>query len=118
MVAGLLLSRRRGCLPLYLYLLVDTAPSQPWAAPRYRLPSDALVVFTGRHWPLVDRVRRWQVTTASSPPRPQPPGAAVRSGWRCSPPCSQRPTACLAEEIEPARADLRESRPAHHRRRC
>jgi hypothetical protein len=47
MIAGLWLSRRRWrmCLPLYLYVLVDTVLHlASWAAPRYRLPSDALLI--------------------------------------------------------------------------
>lgn len=47
MVAGLWLSRRnwRACLPLYLYLAFDTSLHLiSWAAPRYRLPSDALLM--------------------------------------------------------------------------
>ena len=47
MLYGLVLSRHRWrlCVPLYLYLLVDTAVHLgSWAAPRYRLPSDALLM--------------------------------------------------------------------------
>lgn len=47
MLYGLVLSRRRWreCLPLYLYLAVDTVLHLgSWAAPRYRLPSDALLM--------------------------------------------------------------------------
>jgi hypothetical protein len=47
MLYGLVLSRRRWrrCLPLYLYLLFDTALHlASWSAPRYRLPSDALLM--------------------------------------------------------------------------
>jgi 4-amino-4-deoxy-L-arabinose transferase-like glycosyltransferase len=51
MLYGLVSSRRRWrqCVPLYLYLLVDTALHlASWSAPRYRLPSDALLmVFAG-----------------------------------------------------------------------
>ena len=51
MLYGLVLSRHRWrlCVPLYLYLLVDTVLHlSSWAAPRYRLPSDALLmVFAG-----------------------------------------------------------------------
>jgi 4-amino-4-deoxy-L-arabinose transferase-like glycosyltransferase len=51
MLYGLLRSRRhwRRCMPLYLYLLVDTPLHlASWSAPRYRLPSDALLmVFAG-----------------------------------------------------------------------
>lgn len=51
MIWGIVLSRRRwrSCLPLYLYVAVDTALHlTSWAAPRYRLPSDAvLMVFAG-----------------------------------------------------------------------
>lgn len=51
MLFGLWLSRRRWrvCLPLYLYVAFDTGLSlMSWAAPRYRLPSDALlIVFAG-----------------------------------------------------------------------
>lgn len=51
MLYGLVLSRHRWrlCVPLYLYLLVDTVLHLgSWAAPRYRLPSDALLmVFAG-----------------------------------------------------------------------
>jgi 4-amino-4-deoxy-L-arabinose transferase-like glycosyltransferase len=51
MLIGLLLSIRdwRACVPLYLYIAFDTTLSlTTWAAPRYRLPSDALlIVFAG-----------------------------------------------------------------------
>jgi 4-amino-4-deoxy-L-arabinose transferase-like glycosyltransferase len=51
MVAGLLLSFRkwRECLPLYLYVGFDTTLHLiSWSAPRYRLPSDAImIVFAG-----------------------------------------------------------------------
>lgn len=51
MILGLYLSRRqwRVCLPLYLYVAFDTGLClASWAAPRYRLPSDAiLMVFAG-----------------------------------------------------------------------
>ena len=51
MLYGLVLSRHRWrpCVPLYLYLLFDTVLHlASWAAPRYRLPSDALLmVFAG-----------------------------------------------------------------------
>jgi 4-amino-4-deoxy-L-arabinose transferase-like glycosyltransferase len=51
MLYGLVCSRRRwrDCVPLYLYLLVDTTLHlASWSAPRYRLPSDALLmVFAG-----------------------------------------------------------------------
>jgi 4-amino-4-deoxy-L-arabinose transferase-like glycosyltransferase len=51
MLYGLVLSRRRwrACMPLYLYVGVDTVLHlATWAAPRYRLPSDALmIVFAG-----------------------------------------------------------------------
>lgn len=51
MVAGLVLSRTRwrACLPLYVYLGFDALLHlASWAAPRYRLPSDALaMVFAG-----------------------------------------------------------------------
>jgi 4-amino-4-deoxy-L-arabinose transferase-like glycosyltransferase len=51
MLYGLVRSRRhwRRCMPLYLYLLVDTPLHlASWSAPRYRLPSDALLmVFAG-----------------------------------------------------------------------
>jgi len=51
MLFGLALSlgRWRLCLPIYLYVLVDTALHlASWAAPRYRLPSDALLmIFAG-----------------------------------------------------------------------
>jgi 4-amino-4-deoxy-L-arabinose transferase-like glycosyltransferase len=51
MVCGLVLSRRRWrlCIPLYLYIAFDAAIHlASWAAPRYRLPSDALaMVFAG-----------------------------------------------------------------------
>jgi 4-amino-4-deoxy-L-arabinose transferase-like glycosyltransferase len=51
MLAGLVLSRPRWrlCLPIYLYLCFDAALHlASWAAPRYRLPSDALaMVFAG-----------------------------------------------------------------------
>lgn len=51
MLAGLWLSRARwrDCLPLYLYVVFDGALHlMTWAAPRYRLPSDAvLMVFVG-----------------------------------------------------------------------
>jgi hypothetical protein len=50
-VYGLYLSRPawRRCLPLYLYIGFDTTLHLiSWAAPRYRLPSDALsMVFAG-----------------------------------------------------------------------
>jgi hypothetical protein len=47
MLAGLWLSFKhwRTCLPLYLYLAFDTVLHlSSWAAPRYRLPSDALLI--------------------------------------------------------------------------
>jgi hypothetical protein len=47
MLYGLLLSRRawRACLPLYLYVGFDAALHlTSWAAPRYRLPSDAVLM--------------------------------------------------------------------------
>ena len=47
MVYGLWLSRHRWrvCLPLYLYMAFDTVLHLvSWAAPRYRLPSDALMI--------------------------------------------------------------------------
>ncbi len=47
MLAGLLLSFRywQVCLPLYLYVVFDTTLHLlTWAAPRYRLPSDALMI--------------------------------------------------------------------------
>lgn len=51
MVYGLVLSRRawRACIPLYLYVAFDTMLClTSWAAPRYRLPSDAImIVFAG-----------------------------------------------------------------------
>ena len=51
MLWGLFVSRRhwRACLPLYLYVGFDSALHlTSWAAPRYRLPSDALLmVFAG-----------------------------------------------------------------------
>jgi 4-amino-4-deoxy-L-arabinose transferase-like glycosyltransferase len=51
MLYGLVLSRQRwrACMPLYLYVLVDAVLHlATWAAPRYRLPSDALlIVFAG-----------------------------------------------------------------------
>jgi hypothetical protein len=51
MLIGLALSIRawRVCMPLYLYIAFDTTLSlTTWAAPRYRLPSDALlIVFAG-----------------------------------------------------------------------
>ena len=51
MLYGLYLSRRRwrDCVPLYLYIAFDAALCLlTWAAPRYRLPSDALMmVFAG-----------------------------------------------------------------------
>ncbi|MBI5877781.1 MAG: glycosyltransferase family 39 protein [Chloroflexi bacterium] len=51
MLLGLWLSRKnwRACLPLYLYIGFDTVLHlATWAAPRYRLPSDALLmVFVG-----------------------------------------------------------------------
>lgn len=51
MVYGLYLSRRqwRMCLPLYLYVAIDGIFCLlTWAAPRYRLPSDAIMmVFAG-----------------------------------------------------------------------
>ncbi len=51
MVYGLYLSRRnwRACLPLYLYAAFDTGLCLiSWSAPRYRLPTDALMmVFAG-----------------------------------------------------------------------
>lgn len=51
MLAGLLLSVRRWrtCLPLYLYVAFDTILHlASWAAPRYRLPSDAvMMIFAG-----------------------------------------------------------------------
>ncbi|MBI5652426.1 MAG: glycosyltransferase family 39 protein [Chloroflexi bacterium] len=51
MLIGLALSARawRACAPLYLYIAFDTILSlTTWAAPRYRLPSDALlIVFAG-----------------------------------------------------------------------
>ena len=51
MLYGLYLSRNkwRVCLPLYLYVAFDTTLCLiSWAAPRYRLPSDAvMMVFAG-----------------------------------------------------------------------
>ena len=51
MLAGLFLSRHRwrACLPLYLYVAFDTTLHlTSWAAPRYRLPSDAvMMIFAG-----------------------------------------------------------------------
>jgi len=47
MLYGLWLSRRhwRACLPLYLYVAFDTVLHLiSWAAPRYRLPSDAVMI--------------------------------------------------------------------------
>jgi 4-amino-4-deoxy-L-arabinose transferase-like glycosyltransferase len=47
MLAGLFLARQRwrACLPLYLYIAFDTTLHlTSWAAPRYRLPSDALMM--------------------------------------------------------------------------
>lgn len=65
MLYGLLLSRRnwRACVPLYLYVAFDTALHlTSWAAPRYRLPSDALLmIFAGLAVAdLTDRWRRWR----------------------------------------------------------
>jgi 4-amino-4-deoxy-L-arabinose transferase-like glycosyltransferase len=60
MLYGLVLSRARWrmCLPLYLYVGVDAVLHLgSWAAPRYRLPSDALLmVFAGLA--VVDLARR------------------------------------------------------------
>ena len=50
MLFGLLLSRRkwRACLPLYLYVAFDTCLCLiSWSAPRYRLPSDAVMMVFG-----------------------------------------------------------------------
>jgi 4-amino-4-deoxy-L-arabinose transferase-like glycosyltransferase len=51
MLWGLVVSRQRWrlCVPLYLYVAFDTALHlTSWAAPRYRLPSDAIMmVFAG-----------------------------------------------------------------------
>lgn len=51
MLAGLILSRHhwRECLPLYLYVAFDTTLCLiSWSAPRYRLPSDSIMmVFAG-----------------------------------------------------------------------
>jgi len=51
MIAGLVLSLRqwRACLPLYLYVGFETTLHlMSWSAPRYRLPSDAImIVFAG-----------------------------------------------------------------------
>ena len=65
MVYGLVLSRQRwrACMPLYLYVAVDAALHlSTWAAPRYRLPSDALLIVFARPVALVEsrraRVRR------------------------------------------------------------
>ena len=47
MLYGLWLSRRqwRICLPLYLYVAFDTLLCLvSWSAPRYRLPSDAVLM--------------------------------------------------------------------------
>jgi len=47
MLYGLYLSRRqwRACLPLYLYVAFDSVLSLiSWSAPRYRLPSDAVMM--------------------------------------------------------------------------
>lgn len=47
MLVGLFLSRKqwRVCLPLYLYLAFDTLLHlSSWAAPRYRLPSDTILM--------------------------------------------------------------------------
>lgn len=51
MLYGLWLSRHRwwDCLPMYLYVAFDTGLSLiSWAAPRYRLPSDSvMIIFAG-----------------------------------------------------------------------
>ena len=51
MLYGVLRARRRwqACVPLLLYVAYDAALHiSSWAAPRYRLPSDAvLIVFAG-----------------------------------------------------------------------
>jgi hypothetical protein len=79
-------SRWRACVPLYLYLGVDTALHlSSWAAPRYRLPSDAvMMVFAGLA--LVDlctRLHRFVNGTApthdlegAAPSAPHPPSSS------------------------------------------
>ncbi len=74
MVYGLWLSRRRwrACLPLYLYQAFDTALHlASWAAPRYRLPGDALLLVFA--WS-VRRLgpRHHHVACASGRPAPYP----------------------------------------------
>ncbi len=68
MLLGLWLSRGRwrACLPLYLYVAFDTALClMSWSAPRYRLPSDAVLMpFAGLA--LVFLARTFQRTSGRS----------------------------------------------------
>lgn len=86
MLYGLWLSRRRWhvCLPLYLYVLFDALLHvTTWAAPRYRLPSDAvLLVFAGAA--VVDIARRLGLVDPQSQPQPQPQPAAIPRARRSS----------------------------------
>jgi len=64
MVYGLWLSRRhwRACLPLYLYVAFDTVLHLvSWAAPRYRLPGDAVMIIFAAlaAVSLMDRLKVW-----------------------------------------------------------
>ncbi len=70
MLLGLALSRRqwRVCLPLYLYVLFDTMLHlASWAAPRYRLPSDSvLMVFAALAVATIIAHLGWPVRLAHS----------------------------------------------------
>jgi hypothetical protein len=65
---GLFLSRRywQACVPLYLYVLFDTSLCLiSWAAPRYRLPSDAVMMaFAGLA--MVDLATRLKIGTRAA----------------------------------------------------
>lgn len=81
MLYGLWLSRRRWrvCLPLYLYVAFDTTLHlATWAAPRYRLPSDAvMIVFAA--WALTDLGTRLAARLRESAPAEIPPREAARA---------------------------------------
>jgi hypothetical protein len=81
MLCGLWLSRRhwRVCLPLYLYVAFDTTLHlATWAAPRYRLPSDAvLMVFAG--WALADLGARVAAKLRAPAPAGQSPAETARA---------------------------------------
>lgn len=79
MVYGLWLSRRqwRMCIPLYLYVAFDALLClSTWSAPRYRLPSDAvLMVFAGLA--ILNLVDRLRVFPRLSPSTRAEPGSTV-----------------------------------------